>query len=120
MSQSAHIVLFVTVPNDETANRLAEALVGEGLAACVNRIPGVRSTYFWEGRVCTDDELLLVIKTRGALFEPLRARVLELHPYTVPEIIALPIQAGHADYLAWIEQSTRPARGGGPSAGGAG
>jgi periplasmic divalent cation tolerance protein len=107
-ASDAHAVLFVTVPNDETATRIAHALVGEHLAACVNRVPGVTSTYFWEGKVCVDAELLLVIKTRRALFEGVRARVRELHPYTVPEIIALPIVAGDAAYLAWLDASTQP------------
>jgi periplasmic divalent cation tolerance protein len=100
------LVLFVTVPGEEVAERLARALVEEKLAACVNRIPGVRSTYSWEGKVTVDDELLLVVKTRRALFEPVRARVRELHPYTVPEVIALPIVQGHEDYLRWIDEVT--------------
>jgi periplasmic divalent cation tolerance protein len=104
---SQHVALFITVPNEETATTLARSLVEEHLAACVNRVPGVRSTYFWEGRVCVDEELLLVVKTRADLFEPLRARVTELHPYRVPEIIALPIVQGHRDYLDWIDEVTR-------------
>lgn len=103
---SEHLVLFITVPNEEVADRVARTLVEERLAACVNRVPGVRSTYFWQGKVCVDDELLLVVKTRSALFEPLRARVRELHPYTVPEIIALAIERGHGDYLRWIDEVT--------------
>jgi periplasmic divalent cation tolerance protein len=100
------LVLFVTVPSEEVAERIARALVEEKLAACVNRIPGVRSTYFWEGKVTVDDELLLVVKTRRARFEAVRARVRELHPYTVPEVIALPIVQGHEDYLRWIDEVT--------------
>ena len=105
---SDHVVLFITAPSDDVATTLANALVGEGLAACVNRIPGVRSTYRWEGKMEVADEVLLLVKTRSASFEAVRARVLELHPYTVPEIIALPIVAGHAPYLAWIDESTKP------------
>jgi periplasmic divalent cation tolerance protein len=102
------IVVFITVPDEVVATSLARALVEERLAACVNRVPGVRSTYFWQGKLCEDSELLLVVKTRRSLFEPLRTRVRELHPYTVPEIIALPIALGHEDYLTWIAQVTRP------------
>jgi periplasmic divalent cation tolerance protein len=104
---SPYVALFITVPNEETATTLAHKLVEEHLAACVNRVPGVRSTYFWKGEVCVDEELLLVVKTRADLFEPLRARVAELHPYTVPEIIAVPIVEGHREYLDWIDQVTR-------------
>lgn len=104
---SDHLVLFITVPNEEVAAQLARSLVEEKLAACVNRVPGVQSTYFWQGEVCVDSELLLIVKTQASHFEDLRTRVQELHPYTVPEIIALPIARGHADYLAWIDEVTQ-------------
>jgi periplasmic divalent cation tolerance protein len=103
---SEHLVLYVTVPNEQVATSIARALVEERLAACVNRIPGVRSTYTWEGRTCVDDELLLVVKTRKSHFERVRARVKELHPYSVPEVIGLPIVEGHGPYLAWIDEVT--------------
>ena len=104
---SEHCVLYVTTPSEEIAAKIANALVGEELAACVNRVPGVRSTYKWEKAIHHDDELLLIIKTRTALFEQVQQRVCELHPYSTPEIIALPIIAGHAPYLAWIDETTR-------------
>jgi periplasmic divalent cation tolerance protein len=104
---SEHVVLYITVPNEETAAAIARPLVEERLAACVNRVPGVRSTYLWKGEVCVDEELLLIVKTRRALFERVRARVRELHPYSVPEIIALPIVEGHKEYLDWIDEATR-------------
>ena len=110
-AHAEHLVLFVTVPNEETATRIAHALVTEHLAACVNRLPGVTSTYFWEGAVCVDQELLLVIKTRRALFDAVRERVRALHPYSVPEVIALPVVLGHTPYLDWIDASTRAAAG---------
>lgn len=97
--------MLVTVPNAETAERLAEALVGERLAACVNVLGGVRSVYRWKGAVERDQELLCVCKTTRAGFERLRARVVELHPYELPEVIALPVVAGHAPYLDWITAS---------------
>ncbi len=99
------LVVLVTVPNAETADKLGEALVGERLAACVNVVGGVRSVYRWQGAVERDAELLCVCKTTRAAFERLRARIVELHPYEVPEVIALPIAAGNAPYLAWIMAS---------------
>ena len=99
------LVVLVTVPNAETAEKLAEALVGEQLAACVNVLDGVRSAYRWKGAVERDDELLCICKTTRAAFDRLRARIVELHPYEVPEVIALPVELGHAPYLAWIMAS---------------
>ncbi len=105
MTPTDALVVFVTVPDAETADKLAEALVGERLAACVNVLAGVRSIYRWKGAVERDQELLCVCKTTRAGFERLRARVVELHPYDVPEVIALPIAVGHAPYLDWITAS---------------
>ncbi len=107
------IVVLVTVPNAEVAARLAETLVGEALAACVNVLPEVTSTYRWQGRVEHDREQLCLMKTTRDGFERLRARVLELHPYELPEVIALPIVAGHAPYLAWIAGAVGPKAPGG-------
>jgi periplasmic divalent cation tolerance protein len=87
------------------AERIALALVDERLAACVNRVPGVSSTYRWQGQVCTDREELLIIKSTAAQFDALRARIVALHGYSVPEIIALPVGAGHEPYLAWVAAS---------------
>jgi periplasmic divalent cation tolerance protein len=101
-----HVVALVTAPPDRAAE-LARRLVEEKLAACVNVVPAIRSIYRWKGELCDDGEALLVIKTRAALFGALRARVVELHPYEVPEVIELPILAGHAPYLSWIDESTR-------------
>jgi len=101
------IVVLVTVPNAQTAETLGEALVGEELAACVNLLPPIRSIYRWQGAVERASELLLVIKTTRAGFERLRARVVELHPYEVPEVIALAMEAGHAPYLRWIADSVK-------------
>lgn len=100
------IVAFVTAPSPETAERLARALVSERLAACVNLIAGVRSVYRWKGEICDDPEVLLVIKTSKEKFDQLKARVLELHEYEVPEVIALPIVDGHAEYLSWLGLET--------------
>jgi len=102
------IVVLVTVPDDEVAGRLAHALVSEKLAACVNVLPGVRSVYAWEGEICNEGELLCLVKTRRELFSTVRERVLELHPYQVPEIVALPFLEGSAPYLTWLRDNTRP------------
>ena len=96
------IIVYVTAGSAEEAERLAQTLVGEKLAACVNRIKSVRSVYRWQGQVEQSDEELLIIKTRKELFSALEKRVRALHSYSVPEIIALPIIAGSAGYLAWL------------------
>lgn len=101
------IAVLVTAGAREEAERIAEALVMERLAACVNVVGPITSIYHWEGRVERGQELLLVIKTRAALFEQLEARVKSLHSYQNPEVIALPISAGTAAYLDWLRGETR-------------
>jgi periplasmic divalent cation tolerance protein len=98
------IVVFVTVGSPAEGERLARALVEERLAACVNRVPNIQSVYRWEGKVEQSGEELLVIKTRRELFTALENRVLKLHSYSVPEIIALPVIEGNAAYLRWLEE----------------
>jgi periplasmic divalent cation tolerance protein len=102
MPDPAILLCLCTCPDAASAQQLAETLVGERLAACVNRLPGVFSTYRWQGKVSTEGEELLLIKTTAARFEALKARLLELHPYEVPELIALPVEHGHAAYLDWV------------------
>jgi len=99
-------VVLVTMPTAERAAELARALVEERLAACGNVVPGLRSIYRWEGKVVDEPEVLLVLKTTAARFEALRDRVLALHPYQVPEVLALPVEAGSAAYLAWVGAET--------------
>ena len=99
-------VMLTTVPDPETARRLARQLVEERLAACV-QMSAIESFYRWEGRIADETETLLLIKTRAALFDALLRRIKELHPYTVPEIVALPFAAGHPPYLEWMAASTR-------------
>jgi periplasmic divalent cation tolerance protein len=106
MNQSPLIVLC-TCPDRATAEHIAESVVGEQLAACVNIVPGLASVYRWEGKIQHDAELLLLIKTRQTAYPPLEARIRELHPYQIPEIIVLPIQTGSAAYLDWITDNTR-------------
>ncbi len=103
------ILVLCTCPDETSAERIATALVEERLAACVNRVPGIASTYRWQGKVCRDHEQLLLIKTTHDGFDALRTRILALHPYELPEVIAVDIAAGHAPYLDWIEASTRDA-----------
>ena len=98
--------LHVTMPDRERAISLARALVDEGLAACVNVVPGVHSVYQWDGRVQEDDEVLCLIKTRPAVFDRARARIVELHPYEVPEILAFAVADGSPAYLDWLAKST--------------
>ena len=102
------VVVLVTAPDLRVARRLADALVGERLAACVTALPGARSTYRWKGKVERAREVVLMIKTRASLAKRVERRVRDLHPYDVPEILALPVAAGEARYLRWIGESTRP------------
>ena len=105
---SDFILVFVTAPNPEVAGQVARTLVGERLAACVTLLPHVQSVYWWDGKVCDESETLLVAKTQGSSFEALRARILAIHPYEVPEIIAVQLAEGHPAYLAWIARETGP------------
>jgi periplasmic divalent cation tolerance protein len=100
------LVVLVTAPSAERAAEIARALVEERLAACGNVVPGLRSIYRWEGKIEDEPEALLVLKTTRGRFDALRARVLALHPYQVPEVLALPVEAGSAPYLAWIAAET--------------
>jgi periplasmic divalent cation tolerance protein len=102
------IVVYVTVSSADEGARIARALVEERLAACVNRLPGVRSTYRWEGKLEESGEELLLIKTKNDLFTALEQRVCELHSYAVPELIAVPIVAGSAAYLQWLDEQVSP------------
>jgi periplasmic divalent cation tolerance protein len=103
------ILVLVTAPSADKAAELARTLVEEQLAACGNVLPGLRSIYRWEGKVHDEPEALLILKTRSALFEPLRERIVSLHPYQVPEVLRLDVAAGHLPYLEWIGANVRPA-----------
>jgi periplasmic divalent cation tolerance protein len=105
-SASRFVVILVTCPKRPVGERIARTLVSEGLAACVNVVPGLTSTYRWQGKICRDSEILLIIKTRRRLLSALTDRVKALHPYTVPEVIALPLTGGSSAYLAWVADST--------------
>jgi periplasmic divalent cation tolerance protein len=98
-----YLVIYCTCPDAKVAERLANALVDERLAACVNIVPGVVSIYCWQGNRQRDSEVLLIIKSRKQTYAALEARIRALHPYEVPEVIALPISQGATEYLAWID-----------------
>ena len=102
------LLVLCTCPDVASAARIAEALVAERLAACVTRLPGAHSVYRWQGAIEQADEVQLLIKTARAGFEPLRTRLAALHPYAVPEILALPVEAGHAPYLDWLAAQVAP------------
>jgi len=98
-------VILITAPNNDEASRLAQQLVERQLAACVNIVPGIRSIYRWEGRICDDAEAMLIVKTLQPLLGKVIDAIKELHSYQVPEVIALPVLAGNPAYLAWINDS---------------
>jgi periplasmic divalent cation tolerance protein len=96
------LLVLSTVASAEDAERIAAALVEGELAACVSLLPSVRSIYRWKGTLEREEEHLLLIKTRGERFDDLRSALVALHPYEVPEVVALPIVDGHAPYLEWL------------------
>jgi len=101
------LVVLVTCSSRDEASKIARSVIGEKLAACVNIVEGIHSTYWWKGTIEEDEETLLIIKTRAEKFEKLVERIKELHSYTVPEIIALPIVMGNKDYLNWLDETIR-------------
>lgn len=101
-------IVLCTVPDRETAGQIATALVTEQLAACVNIVPGITSVYRWKNRIEQDTEQLLIIKTRSTVFATLQDSIRKLHPYELPEVIAVPITEGLPEYLDWIATSIKP------------
>ena len=104
--ESQPLVVYCTCPDQATAERIAEAVVVERLAACANIVPGLISIYRWQGQVRRDSELLLILKTREVVYSLLETRIRDLHPYEVPEVVALPVQVGAAEYLDWLADNT--------------
>jgi len=98
------ILALSTCPDEATAQQIAESLVNERLATCVNRLPGVQSTYVWNGQLQNDSEILLVIKSTAARIPELEARLKALHPYELPELVVLPVTGGNEAYLEWVRQ----------------
>ncbi len=105
MNPDNYLVVYCSCPDEASAGRLAEALVEERLAACVTRLPGATSVYRWEGSVQKDAEVLLIIKTTAGRLANLTARIEALHPYEVPEVIAVPVAGGSERYLSWVGQT---------------
>jgi periplasmic divalent cation tolerance protein len=106
MSTDEVLVVLCTCPDEPTAERIARALVSERLAACVNRLPGIRSVYRWRGDVQDEPEVLMLIKTTRDRYQALEMRLKTLHPYDLPEIIALPVTIGLDAYLDWVAGET--------------
>ena len=100
------LVVYITAPNEEEGAKIAQALVEERLAGCVNIVNPIRSIYRWLENIEDDTETLMIVKTQKRLFESLKNRVRELHSYTVPEIIAVPVVEGSREYLKWLEEVT--------------
>lgn len=101
------IVVLITTPAGRIATSMGRKLVEERLAACVNIVPRVESVFLWKGRICREKESLMILKTVRRRFKSLEKRVMQLHPYSVPEIISLPIRSGSAGYLKWVREATR-------------
>jgi periplasmic divalent cation tolerance protein len=101
------IIVLVTCGSEEEAIKIAQSLVEERLAACVNLVSPVRSIYRWEGKIWDEKEWILIIKTQKQRFEKLERKVKSLHSYSVPEIIGLPIIEGSSSYLDWLEEMTK-------------
>ncbi|MFP4184344.1 MAG: divalent-cation tolerance protein CutA [Halorhodospira sp.] len=104
---SNHLAVFCTCPDEQTARRLAETVVEAKLAACVNILPGVSSVFYWEGQAQSEQEHLLMIKTSELAYSRLESKLVELHPYELPEVIAVGIERGLAGFLDWIRDQTR-------------
>ena len=103
------IIVLISAPSEEDGAEIGKKIVEERLAACCNIVPAVRSLYWWKGELCDESEALCIFKTRAENFELIKARVVELHPYELPEIIAVDITDGLSPYLSWvIDESTAP------------
>ena len=100
---NGHIVVFTTTGSKEEASKLSRGLVEEKLAYCVNTVPSIQSTYFWEGKLCVDEEVLLIVKTQETKYAALELWIHQNHSYDVPELVALPISNASASYLKCID-----------------
>jgi periplasmic divalent cation tolerance protein len=100
-----YLIILCTVPDRKTAQTISNKLVEDKKAACCNIVPAITSVYFWENQLQQEEEQLLIIKTRAEHYDSLQKRVMELHPYTVPEIIAIPIIHGNPEYLNWVDEN---------------
>jgi periplasmic divalent cation tolerance protein len=107
MTDKFHVVIS-TCPDRSSADRIARRIIESRLAACVNVVGGVHSYYEWQNALEESDEFLLVIKSRIDVFNALQNVIISEHPYELPEVIAVPIKAGYAPYLAWLDANVRP------------
>ncbi len=101
------IVVLITTGNDEQAGKIADALLAQRLAACVNIVPRIDSLFWWQGKIDATKESLLIVKTKAALLDDIIKSVRGIHSYKVPEIIALPVVGGNQDYLDWINKEVK-------------
>jgi len=106
MAKSGYVVVLITTSSYDEARKIADALVAQRKAACVNIVPGVNSLFRWKGKIEEAEESLMIVKTRAKLFPEVMNLVKSIHSYEVPEIIALPIVEGNPDYLAWLNEET--------------
>ena len=100
------LLVLTTLPNADAAAELARSVVNERLAACANVFPALRSIYKWQNKIQDENEVLVLFKTRQEHYEALKERILELHPYEVPEVLAIPVERGYAAYLDWLAKET--------------
>lgn len=107
MENEKNVVIYITTGTDEEAQKVAEALLEKRKAACVNILSGVRSIFWWQGKLDSAQEILLIVKTKASLVNEIVGLVREVHSYDVPEIIALPIVGGNRDYLEWIDNEVK-------------
>jgi periplasmic divalent cation tolerance protein len=101
------LIVYITAPNEEEAAKIAKILVEDRLAGCVNIVKDIRSIYSWQGKLEDEKEVLMIVKTGLELFSALTSKVKELHSYTVPEILAMPIVDGSEEYINWLQKATR-------------
>ncbi len=106
LAKTEIIIIFITVPDIKTAEEISAVLVKKKLAACVNTIPGLTSVYMWQDEVCKDDEMLLQVKSVPEKFDLICTEVKSIHPYDLPEIIAIPVILGFQPYLDWVKNET--------------
>jgi len=107
LKETGKIVIFITTSTEEEARKISESLLSQRKAACINILPKVDSSFWWQGKLDSAQESLLIIKTKASLLSEIIALVKEVHSYEVPEIIALPIIGGNEDYLNWIDAEVR-------------
>jgi periplasmic divalent cation tolerance protein len=107
LEEFADIVVFITTANAEEAQRIADVLLNERKAACINIVPGVSSLFWWQGKLDSAEESLLIVKTRASVLSQIVNLVKEHHSYDIPEVIALPIIGGNRDYLEWMGREVK-------------